>query len=67
MTGTLLSKIGITNEQIKFNVSFDISVELKSEKKYKANVTIEMPAGDLLQEGTTNRQINGKDIIFKRY
>ena len=65
--GTILSKIGLTNEQIKFSVSFDICVELKSDKKYKANVTIQMPAGNLLQEGTTNQQINGKDIVFKRY
>ncbi len=65
--GTILSKIGITNEQIKFVVSFDIGVELKSEKKYKANIRVEMPSGNLLQEGITNEQINGNNIVFKRY
>ena len=65
--GTLLNKIGLTNEDIQFKVSFDISIELTSGKKYKANVNIEMPIGNLIGEGTTNTQINGNDIVFKRY
>lgn len=65
--GTLLSKIGLTNEEIQFRVSFDISIELNSGKKYKASVNIEMPNGNLVGEGTTNKQINGNEIVFKRY
>lgn len=65
--GTLLSKIGLTNEEIQFRVSFDISIELNSGKKYKANVNIEMPAGNLVGDGTTNSQIDGSEIVFKRY
>ena len=65
--GTLLSKIGLTNEDIQFKASFDISIELNSGKKYKANVNIEMPIGNLIGEGTTNKQINGSEIVFKRY
>lgn len=65
--GTLLGKAGITSEQIKFTVTFDLSIELKSEKNFKATITLEMPGGNLIQEGTTNYQINGKDIVFKRY
>ena len=64
--GTLLGKIGLSNEEIKFSISFDISVELKSGKKYKAEVEAKMPSGNLIQEGTTNYQINGNDIVFKR-
>ena len=47
--GTLLKKAGITNEEIKFKISFDISIELKSEKKYKANVMLEMPKENLIR------------------
>ena len=65
--GTLLGKIGITNEEIKFTVSFDLSIELKSEKKYKTNIVLEMPTGDIVQEGTTNYQMNDDNIVFKRY
>jgi len=63
----LLGKTGITNEEIKFTVTFDISIELKSDINYKANISLEMPSGNLIQEGTTNYQVNGKDIVFKRY
>lgn len=65
--GTLLGKVGITNEEIKFSISFDISIELKSEKKFKASVTLEMPTGNLIQEGTTNYQVTKDNIVFKRY
>ncbi len=64
--GTLLGKIGISNEEIKFNISFDIRLELKSGKKYKAEVKAKIPSGNLIQEGTTDYQINGDEIIFKR-
>lgn len=64
--GTLLGKIGLSNEEIKFSISFDISIELKSGKKYKAEVEAEIPSGNLIEEGTTNYQINGNNIVFKR-
>lgn len=66
--GTLLEKIGITDDEIFFSISFDLSIELKSEKKYKARVTLEMPRGNLTKEGTTNYQIFGtEELVFKRY
>ncbi len=65
--GTLLSKIGINNEEIKYNISFDISIILKSEKIYKANIKLQMPAGNIIQEGTSNyTKTDFKDVIFKR-
>ncbi len=64
--GTLLGKIGLSNEEIEFRVSFDISIELKSGKKYKAGVEAKMPTGNLIQEGITSYQINGNEIVFKR-
>lgn len=65
--GTLLQKIGITNENIKCKVSFDISIILKSEKTYKANIELEIPVGDITTEGTSSyEKTNLKDIVFKR-
>lgn len=66
--GTLLTKTGLTNEDVTFTISFDLSIELKSDKNYKAKVTLEMPKGNLNQEGTTNYQISGaEELVFKRY
>ena len=47
--GTLLQKVGIANEEIKFKASFDISIELRSNRKYKAKVELEMPIGNLVR------------------
>lgn len=65
--GTLLTKIGITNEELNCSVSFDLSIELKSDKNYKTRVTLEIPKGNLTQEGTTNYQIGIDELVFKRY
>lgn len=65
--GTLLSKIGIKNEQIKFKIEFDIEITLESEKTYKAHVAQELPIQNVVQQGVTNEQITDmKEIIFKR-
>lgn len=65
--GTLLQKIGITHENLKCKISFDISIMLKSEKTYKANIELELPIGDITTEGTSSyEKTDLKDIIFKR-
>lgn len=65
--GTILSKIGVSNEEIKYKISFDVSIELKSEKIYKTTINLEIPNGNLTENGTTSYQLNGENIIFKRY
>jgi hypothetical protein len=66
--GTLLEKIGLTNEELTTTVSFDLSIELKSDKNFKTRITLELPTGNLIEEGTTNYQINGtSELVFKRY
>jgi len=65
--GTLLAKVGIKNKEITFSISFDVSIELKSGKRYKTNINLELPTGNLIEQGTTNYQIDKNKIIFKRY
>lgn len=64
--GTLIEKIGKTTEDFKFNVKFDLI--LKTNKtKYKAEISLYLPNGDLAKEGTTSLEINDtSNIIFKR-
>lgn len=65
--GTLLAKTGITNEEIKYTVSFDIIIETGKNIKYKANMSIDLPVGNMLEEGTSNlEKTDFSDIIFKR-
>ena len=65
--GTLLSKIDIKNEEIKFKIAFDITIKLKSEKEYKATIELELPAGNVIEEGTSSyEKTTFKDVVFKR-
>lgn len=65
--GTLLAKANIKNEEIKFKISFDLTIELKSEKKYKGTITLELPEGNILKNGKESLEItNFDDVVFKR-
>lgn len=65
--GTLLSKTGVELEQIQCKVSFDLTISLKSGISYKGTITLDLPIGNLIQEGTTSTEITDfKDIVFKR-
>lgn len=63
--GSLIAKTETTKEQLEFNVSFDLVISLKN-KKYKSNININLPCGNLIEEGTSNIELDGKQYIFKR-
>ncbi len=65
--GTLLSKIGITKDQISYNVSFSLIIETESNKQYKADINLELPPEDITQTGIIkieNEELT--DLVFKR-
>ena len=64
--GSLISKTSATLEDLKYTISFDIVINTNI-AKYRGTVTVDLPCGDILQEGTS--QLDKKDctdIIFKR-
>lgn len=64
--GTLLKKLDIKNEDIKFNVSFDFIISVTN-CQYKANISLELPYGNIVENGTESfEKIDTNDIIFKR-
>ena len=64
---TLLNKVGISEEQLKYQINFDIIVEMESNKKYKATITLDLPLSNLLSEGTVqDEKTDFSNIIFKR-
>ncbi len=63
---TLLEKIEATTEEIKFKVSFDFTIET-TKAKYKSNIKLELPTGNLGEEKNCYLEIDDmNDIIFKR-
>jgi hypothetical protein len=64
--GTLLEKIKVTNEDIAFDISFDIVITVDN-CSYRANVAMQMPCGNIIEEGTCNMEkTDMSDVIFKR-
>ena len=65
--GTMLSKIGMTNEQVKSKVAFDLIIELDDGKKYSGRVELDLNCDNLIENGKSQIEITDfSNIIFKR-
>lgn len=64
--GTLLKKIKVSNEETKFDVSFDLVIKVDN-CSYRANLLLQMPCGNIIEEGTCSlEKTDMSDVIFKR-
>ena len=65
--GKLLNKVGISYEDIKATISFDLTIKLESDISFKTNIKLDIPVGDLIKEGSSSLEITDtRDFIFKR-
>lgn len=63
----LLKLTNITRENLQTNLSFDLILTLISGKKYQATITLDVPSGEVIEQGTFSKEITEFDnIIFKR-
>ena len=63
----LLKKAGVTAEELKINLTFNLTIVLESGKEYQTEIKTELPTGDVIEEGNTSTEItNLDDVIFKR-
>lgn len=64
--GTMLKNMGITNEDIKFSVSFDFNINLKN-VSYTTTMDFDLPCGDIIENGKASVEITDTSkYIFKR-
>lgn len=64
--GTLLKKIKVNEEDIKFDVSFELLITVDN-CSYRTNMTLQMPCGNIVEEGTCSlEKTDFSDLIFKR-
>ena len=64
--GSIIGKTNTTYEDIKFKVSFDLNIKT-SKVNYKTNIELDLPTGNIIEEKTSNLEINDtSNIIFKR-
>lgn len=65
--GNLLKNLGISLEEIKFSVSFDIIITTSDDINYKGTINLEMPIDTIIEEGSSHKEITGlESIVFKR-
>lgn len=63
----LLKKAGITQEKLKMKLTFDLIITMEEGKKYKTTIDLEMPQGNIIEDGITVAEITDlSNIIFKR-
>lgn len=63
----LLKKAGITEEQLKFKLTFDLTIKLDGGKEYKTTINLDLPTGNIIEEGTSSKEFTElDDLIFKR-
>lgn len=66
--GRLLAKAGVASENIEFTVSFDLIIETESEHKFKSNIVLDLPTGNILEEGVGSLEDTQlTNVIFKRF
>lgn len=63
----LLKNLNVNNDDLKFSISFDININLNSGKSYKANIDLDFPVNNVVNEGTQSSEITDlENIVFKR-
>lgn len=65
--GKLLNKLNLKNEDIQTKLSFDVIIKLNSENTFKTNIILDLPVGDIVNEGVcTSENNNLEKLVFKR-
>ena len=65
--GNLLSQIGLTNDDIKFNFSFDLTITLDNDVSFIGTYKLSFPSGDIINETEPLLELTDfSDVIFKR-
>ena len=66
--GRLLAKANVESNNIKFEISFDIIIETNENHRFKANMKLDLPTGNILEEGVgTLEDTELTDVVFKRF
>lgn len=64
--GTLLNQLELKQEQLEFEIKFDLIVELQNGTKLKTKITLQLPTGSILVNGVETLEQTEMKTIFKR-
>ena len=65
--GSLLQKVGVALEDVKFSMNMDITIQTSENVSFKGTIKLDFPAGDIVANGSSNVEITDfSNVIFKR-
>lgn len=65
--GSILQKIGLTNEDVVANVGFDVVITTSKGSIYKGNINFQTPVGNLVEKASCEKVIEDfSNVVFKR-
>ena len=65
--GSLLSAINVSNDDLKFEISFDLTITLDNNISFIGTFNLSLPAGDVINEDEPYIKIKDfSDVVFKR-
>ena len=65
--GSILNKVNISNEDIKFSLSFDLNINLNNDVNFVGTINLDLPSGDIVNEKEPYVEITDfNNIVFKR-
>jgi len=56
----------VAEEEIKTNISFDVTIKLTESKQFKTNINVDLPVEGVIENGKSSKEMEGKDFVFKR-
>ena len=63
----LLKETKITYEDLKATVNMNLTIKLASGKSFKTNISLQIPIEDIVEKGTSSKEITDtNNIVFKR-
>lgn len=63
----LLNKTGITEDDLKIKISFNLTLKLEDLKKYKTTISLDLPVDGLIEKGKVAEEITDlNEFVFKR-
>ena len=66
--GTLLNGLGLSYDDIKAKISFDLKIKLESGNNFYTNIILDLPVGNILQNGISSEEYsNIQNLVFKRF
>lgn len=65
--GKLLSNLGITIDQIKYKVAFDVIITTSENVSFKGTINLDMPVEDVIEKGSSSKEVTDfSNVVFKR-